>query len=113
MNEELQRKLLGWLDNIVSIAGAELPDIAIEYVTWGLWSGLLLFALFGIAASLCVFLAWRFYQLIDGSFDDNTPLCVFFCAFACACFVISGCNLHKAVKAHVAPKVYLIDRLRK
>ena len=107
---EFLKSLLEGLKEAGALVKDQMPLVLQEYVTWGIVHGFIWFGVWAIIAALLIWFAIWMGKKVD--VDDFGPV-VFVGVVALVSLSTSLIYLSGAIKALVAPRVYLIDELSK
>lgn len=106
--EKALDKLVEYIDQTVTFAKGELPEVATQIAAYGAASSTILMWVF-IAASAVMFMVWL---LSIASSDGDTPAPYF--AFALLIFCVAGSVAYRMtlLKIETAPKLYVLEQVR-
>jgi hypothetical protein len=120
MNEQLQAQITQILSQIMVSVGevkdfsvAQLPDIAQQYITYGLWSNAFYAVFFGLVFIVCIGLGWSIVRYSVKTNDDEfmlfimPPIAIGFVSF----FAILH-KIHHLIMILTAPKVWFLLELK-
>lgn len=121
MNDQLNEHLVSLMDYIGSIAKdadafarAQLPDVAREIVAWELWSSVF-FCFTSVAIlALCIWVFRKALRAMDDAPDGREiPMFMFSTIVGLISIIAILVNGHAAVKAAVAPRLVILDYVKK
>lgn len=122
MSDELQNQIASLLagaqkagESAVDFIIQQAPDVAQQIVAWYFWENVITSICFFIPLALILFFGVKVFRNSD--FDDGTGFSKFMSSFVMvtAFFILGGYSSFKAkeaIKAHVAPKLVLIEYIR-
>lgn len=118
MNEQLQAQLAQVLSAIMTSVGevkdfsvAQLPDIAQQYITYGIWVSsfwVVVSVLAAIIFWVCVYTIFSKY----GLYDDRNVIVLPFISFGVVSIISLLTNLHNLILVTTAPKVWFILEIK-
>ena len=118
MNEQLQAQLAQVLSAIMTSVGevkdfsvAQLPDIAQQYITYGIWVSSFWVVVSGLAAIIswvCVYKICNKY----GFCDDRGVIALPFISIGVVSIIPLLNNLHNLILVTTAPKVWFILEIK-
>jgi hypothetical protein len=118
MNEQLQAQLAQVLSAIMTSVGevkdfsvAQLPDIAQQYITYGIWVSSFWVVVSGLATIIswvCVYRIFRKY----GLYDDRNAIVLPFIFIGIFSIILVLDNLHNLILITTAPKVWFILEIK-
>ena len=118
MNNELQQKLIEWIESLTKTVGDELPHFISECVTYGFWACTIKAIAFASLAIAIFVTAKNLYLHIPTPKDRCEVALVirkilFIIGFGIPILIsymlTIGC-LNNAIKAKIAPRIYVIDK---
>lgn len=108
MDDALKLKILEWMCNIGTFLEDQIPSFAQEVASYGFYCGLfqciLLLALFAFGTRL----VYKFYTIANG--EGEVIAGIVLCVLSSVSFAFASKN---CIKALVAPKLYVIERVLK
>ena len=120
MNEQLQAQITQIISQIMVSVGevkdfsvAQLPDIAQQYITYGLWSNAFYAVFFGLVVIVCIGLIWSIVKFcFDKEDGDAFPAIVFpgFIGLFAFCSLLD--KIHDLIMVLTAPKVWFLLELK-
>jgi predicted membrane channel-forming protein YqfA (hemolysin III family) len=115
MSEELQAKLMAWIENLGNIASEQLPDFAQQIVAYTMWNSYIWmwFGIIGLILFGFLFVLFTTVCIIDKKEREDLSKIMFWIAvFALIPCSICISNYSKIKKCEVAPKLIIIDYIR-
>jgi hypothetical protein len=124
MNEQLQAQITQILSQIMVSVGevkdfsvAQLPDIAQQYITYGLWSNAFQAVFLGLVVIVCIGLGWSIIKYSIKNEDNKDEEGLFFAisipgAFGIIAFFIFINKIHHLIMILTAPKVWFLLELK-
>ena len=120
MNEQLQAQITQILSQIMVSVGevkdfsvAQLPDIAQQYITFGLWSTVFYIVFSALALIVCIGLGWGIVRYSIKTGDDESILAAMIPAFLGIISIIALlANIHNLILIMNAPKVWFLLELK-
>lgn len=118
MTEELQLKLVEWIQNLINGVSSELPSFIEEIVTYGFYSNLFIAitSLFLFCAGICIAVKLEKHipkPKTDYDLSLSARKIIFFTISTVVLMIIFVSFLEsgkKAMKAYLAPRAYVIDK---
>jgi hypothetical protein len=120
MNEQLQAQITQILSQIMVSVGevkdfsvAQLPDIAQQYITYGLWANAFYAVFSGMVVIVCVGLGWGIIKYANDE-EDGDVFVGFPILFAMGfvSFFILLDKIHNLIMVLTAPKVWFLLELK-
>lgn len=118
MNEQLQAQLAQVLSAIMTSVGevkdfsvAQLPDIAQQYITYGIWVNSFWVVVSGLAAIISWVCVYRIFNKY-GLSDDRNTISIPFIGFGIILIGVFLNNLHNLILVTTAPKVWFILEIK-
>lgn len=118
MNEQLQAQLTQVLSAIMTSVGevkdfsvAQLPDIAQQYITYGIWVSSFWVVVSVLAAIIFWVCVYRIFSKY-GLYDDRNEIVVPFIGFGIFSIISVLVNLHNLILVTTAPKVWFILEIK-
>lgn len=120
MNEQLQAQITQILSQIMVSVGevkdfsvAQLPDIAHQYITYGIWSNAFYAVFFGLVVIVCMGLGWSIIKYcIDKNDGEAFPAIVFLGFISIFAFLAFFDKVHDLIMVLTAPKVWFLLELK-
>ena len=124
MNAQLQAQLSQIIAQIMLSVGEvkdfsikELPDIAQQYITYGIWSSAIYTAIFAIISIIALIFAYKIYRYArEGLDQDSVPilatLSVVILIVILSASVGFATYLHNLILVLTAPKVWFILEIK-
>jgi hypothetical protein len=120
MNEQLQAQITQILSQIMVSVGevkdfsvAQLPDIAQQYITYGLWSNVFHAVFSGLVFIVCVGLGWSIVKFSVKTNDDEVMIFIMLpIAMGFVSFLILISKIHNLIMILTAPKVWFLLELK-
>ena len=115
MNEDLQKKLIEWVEKLGDIASEQLPDFAQQIIAYTIWNANI-WMWVGIA--FLIFLGFLFFIpmlifIFDKDEREITGTCMFWIVlFSIILLFVIFSHYSTIKKCEVAPKLVLIDFIR-
>jgi hypothetical protein len=119
MNAQLQAQLSQVIAQIMLSVGEvkdfsikELPDIAQQYITYGIWSSAISTAIFATIIIIALIFAYKIYRYARNIDDEFYPVLILpglVILFASAPFLV---NLRNLILVLTAPKVWFILEIK-
>jgi hypothetical protein len=105
--QSVAEKLIQYLDETVLIAKAQLPDIAVQMLAWGVQSNTIGLWVFGAASF--VFIVFIALGFLSGEPELGTLMSSLGLALCLICTLASYTELKKI---EAAPKLYILEEAR-
>ena len=120
MNDQLQAQITQILSQIMVSVGevkdfsvAQLPDIAQQYITYGLWSTVFYIVFSALALIVCIGLGWGIVRhSIKTGNDENLPAVIFPASLGIVSITALLVNIHNLILIMNAPKVWFLLELK-
>ena len=120
MNEQLQAQITQILSQIMVSVGevkdfsvAQLPDIAQQYITYGLWSNAFYAVFSALVVIVCIGLIWGIVKYCINKEDgDAFPVIVLPVFIGILSFLTLLDKIHDLIMVLTAPKVWFLLELK-
>lgn len=109
--------VVDWIKTLVDTAQSEIPELAKEIVSFGMYSNLF-YSLICLISTLCfIFIFFKCMKILESDkiIDDDTPIFIMLISgLLIFVFFIATCNCFSDfIKSYTSPRLYVIDYLRK
>lgn len=112
-------ELIGWLADSVKGSGEfvkeQAPEVAQQMVAWGAFCAAMWLAICVVLALLAAFVMWRLDRAYPGDAKAPDSAVVGFMVSLCvivACLLGAALNGGTLAKTQIAPKLYVLERVR-
>jgi len=120
MNDQLQAQITTILAQIATSIGElkdysveQLPDIAQQYITYGIWINSIYLGISLVFSIICSILVYKAFRNLGKWGDEYVfPCAVFGCGVGIISMVIFFDKLHNLILVTTAPKVWFILELK-
>src|SRR4051794_23518857 len=112
--DELQHKLIEWVEHLGDIASEQLPGFAAEiiaYMSWDAYIGIVMGALFFVPLFL-IFIALLLACAFGKEREDFAGVCFIFLLLTLIPTLFISSNYCRLKKCEVAPKMVIVDYIR-
>jgi len=111
---ELAQRMLGYLESGMDAAQEQMPLLLGEIIAWGIAEHLIIAAMFWVAPCVWVCVGMSVYRHVaEANNEGDAGFMVFVVSVLQAPLIIGGVMFFlAALKAVVAPRLYLIEYLR-
>ena len=110
-NKDIAQEVIRWLGSVVNFVAEQAPLLAGDVLRWGIAQSLL----DSMIASLILYLGYRIWMSGTKSTDEDFQVWLHGAAivFYFAAFIAFLCSLSTLVEVLVAPRLYLLEQLRR